>query len=161
MTNLKVEISQNAEFSSLEEEAFLNILRTSDCLLRSFQKKTRGWGLTSTQYNVLRILRGAQPNGLHCAAIGARMIAAEPDITRILGRLKNLRLIRQRRDKLDHRIVWTRITDTGLQMLQDMDPVMHNAPKELFGHIGTANLKEMIRLIELARQACNNSKPRS
>ena len=88
------------------------------------------------------------------------MIAAEPDITRILGRLKNLSLVRQHRDKADRRIVWTRITDTGLQMLQDMDPVIHQAPKDLFGHIGTANLKEMIRFLELAGQACNNSKSR-
>ncbi len=59
MADLKSEIAQSAPFSSAEEEAILNVMRTSDCLQRAFQHKTRGWGLTSTQYNVLRILRGA------------------------------------------------------------------------------------------------------
>ncbi len=94
MASLKSEIGQATPFSSLEEEAILNVMRTSDCLQRAFQQKTRDWGLTSTQYNVLRILRGAQPEGLTCAAIGERMIAKEPDITRLLRRLKLLKLIR-------------------------------------------------------------------
>jgi len=98
MAGLKLEIMQERPFASLEEEALLNLLRTSDCLNRAFHVNTRGWGVTSTQYNVLRILRGAQPDGLTCAAIGSRMIAAEPDITRLLKRLKALKLIRQDRD---------------------------------------------------------------
>ena len=88
MTGLKLEIAQERPFSSQEEEALLNLLRTSDCLQRAFHCKTRNWGLTSTQYNVLRILRGAQPRGLTCSAIGGRMITADPDITRLLARLK-------------------------------------------------------------------------
>ena len=65
MANLKLEIQQEPPFSSAEEEVFLNLLRTSDCLNRAFLQKVRGWGLTSAQYNVLRILRGATPNGAH------------------------------------------------------------------------------------------------
>ena len=84
MASLKLEIVQEAPFSSPEEEALLNLLRTSDWLHRAFHLKTRDWGITSTQYNVLRILRGAHPNGLTCTAIGSRMITAEPDITRLL-----------------------------------------------------------------------------
>ena len=98
MAGLKLEIAQERPFASLEEEALLNLLRTSDCLNRAFHLKTRDWGVTSTQYNVLRILRGAQPDGLTCSAIGSRMITAEPDITRLLARLKALKLIRQQRD---------------------------------------------------------------
>ena len=63
MAGLKLEIAQERPFSSLEEEALLNLLRTADCLHRAFHRKTRDWGVTSTQYNVLRILRGAQPEG--------------------------------------------------------------------------------------------------
>jgi len=92
MAQLKLEIVQEPAFFSLEEEAFLNLLRSADCLQRAFHRKTRDWGLTSTQYNVLRILRGAHPNGLTCSAIGGRMITAEPDITRLLARLKALKL---------------------------------------------------------------------
>jgi DNA-binding MarR family transcriptional regulator len=152
MANLKLEILQEPAFSSAEEEAFLNLLRSSDCLERAFQQKIRGWGLTATQYNVLRILRGAHPSGLPCAAIGERMIAAAPDITRLLARLKRLKLIRQHRDRRDRRVVLTTIADSGLELLREMDPAVHNGPKELLGHMRRADLTELIRLLELARQ---------
>jgi DNA-binding MarR family transcriptional regulator len=154
MANLKLEIQQTPAFSSVEEEALLNLLRTSDCLNRAVQQKIRAWGLTSTQYNVLRILRGAKSNGLPCAAIGDRMIAAEPDITRLLARLKRLKLVRQHRDRHDRRVVLTQITESGLELLRDLDPVVRNGPKELLGHLRRADLAEMIRLLELAREAC-------
>jgi len=154
MASLKSEIGQSSPFSSVEEEAILNLMRTSDCLQRAFQQKIRRWGLTSTQYNVLRILRGAQPGGLTCAAIGERMVAMEPDITRLLGRLKRLRLIRQHRDREDRRVVWTQISESGLQLLQAMDPVIQRTPPELLGHLSPEELEEMIRLLERARQPC-------
>jgi DNA-binding MarR family transcriptional regulator len=160
MANLKAEIEQIAPFSSIEEEAILNLLRTSDCMSRAFHQKTRAWGLTSTQYNVLRILRGAQPEGLTCAAIGARMITAEPDITRLLARLKTLKLIRQHRDSHDRRVLWTQITDAGLNVLHKMDPVIESLPKELLGHMSREDLGGIIRLLELARQPFCNAKAR-
>jgi DNA-binding MarR family transcriptional regulator len=152
LASLKQEIAQEQPFFSVEEEAFLNLLRTSDALQRAFHRKTRHWGVTSTQYNVLRILRGAQPDGLTCAAIGARMITAEPDITRLLSRLKGMKLIRQRRDRQDRRVVWTQICEAGLELLRAMDPTIQQAPKELLGHITGAELAELIRLLELARK---------
>lgn len=157
MAKLKQEIAQQRPFASLEEEAALNLLRTSDCLSRAFQQKTRGWGVTATQYNVLRILRGADPKGLTCAAIGSRMIAAEPDITRLLARLKALKLIRQKRDTADRRVVWTRISEVGLDLLQEMDPTILAAPAELLGGLNQAELAELIRLLELARERCDES----
>ena len=159
MASLKSEIAQQSPFSSVEEEALLNLMRTSDFMQRAFHQRARGWGLTSTQYNVLRILRGAQPEGLACAAIGARMITAEPDITRLLARLKALKLIRQHRDRHDRRVVWTQITNAGLELLRAMDPVIQRAPVELLGHMGGAELTEMIRLLELARQPCTETVP--
>jgi DNA-binding MarR family transcriptional regulator len=158
MTSLKSEIAQASPFSSAEEEAFLNLMRTSDCLQRAFQQRIRDFGLTSTQYNVLRILRGAQPDGLTCAAIGARMIAMEPDITRLLARLKRLKLIRQHRDRHDRRVVWTQISDAGLDLLHAMDPVIQRIPAELLGHISGAALTEMTRLLELARRSCGDTR---
>jgi len=154
LASLNSEIAQEAPFSSTEEEAILNVMRTSDCLERAFQQRTRGFGLTPTQYNVLRILRGAQPCGLPCAAIGARMIAAEPDITRLLGRLKRLKLIRQRRDRHDRRVVLTQISDAGLDLLRAMDPLIERITVELLGGLSGAELTEMIRLLERARQSC-------
>ncbi|HEY1767655.1 MAG TPA: MarR family transcriptional regulator [Terracidiphilus sp.] len=152
MTGLRQEIAEEPPFSSLEEEALLNLLRTSDSLQRAIQRQTRGWGITSTQYNVLRILRGAQPDGLPCAAIGDRMITAEPDITRLLRRLKALKLIRQRRDRHDRRVVLTQISEAGLELLRAMDPVIRRTPQELLGQMSRAELVELIRLLELARR---------
>ena len=152
MAGLKLEIVQERPFASLEEEALLNLLRTSDCLNRAFHLKTRDWGVTSTQYNVLRILRGAHPKGLTCAAIGSRMITAEPDITRLLARLKGLKLIRQRRDTHDRRSVWTEISEAGLALLEEMDPVILRLPGELLGRLSQTELAELIRLLELARE---------
>ena len=157
MASLKSEIEQKQPFASAEEEVILNVVRTSDCLLRAVQRRTRIWGLTATQYNVLRILRGAGAEGLACAAIGARMIAAEPDITRLLMRLKGLKLIRQHRDRHDRRVVWTQITQAGLKLLGAMDPVIQRVPIELLGHMSHAELTEFIRLLELARQPCVNA----
>jgi DNA-binding MarR family transcriptional regulator len=151
MAGLKLEILQEPPFSTLQEEALLNLLRTADCLQRAFHLKTRDWGVTSTQYNVLRILRGAQPEGLTCSAIGSRMITAEPDITRLLARLKGLKLVRQRRDTHDRRVVWTQISPAGLELLRKMDPVILEVPKELLGHLSSGELAELIRLLELAR----------
>ena len=152
MAGLKVEISQGRPFASLEEEALLNLMRTSDSLNRAFQLKIRGWTVTSTQYNVLRILRGAHPEGLTCSAIGNRMITAEPDITRLLGRLKALKLIEQRRDRNDRRVLWTYISAAGLKMLDEMEPLILKVPGELLGHMEEAQLSELIRLLEVARK---------
>ena len=157
MAGLKQEIAQQQPFASLEEEALLNLLRTADCLDRAVHRKTREWGVSSTQYNVLRILRGAQPDGLTCSAIGRRMITAEPDITRLLKRLKALKLIRQQRDAQDRRVVRTRISEAGLKLLSAMDPVILAAPGELLRGLSQAELAELIRLLELARGHCGEA----
>jgi DNA-binding MarR family transcriptional regulator len=153
MAGLKLEIVQEAPFFSEEEEAFLSLLRTAECLHRAFQRRIRGWGITSTQYNVLRILRGAQPRGLTCSAIGSRMITADPDITRLLARLKALKLIRQQCDSQDRRVVWTQISEVGLQLLREMDPVIQIVPGDLLKNLNGAEVVELIRLLELARRS--------
>jgi DNA-binding MarR family transcriptional regulator len=134
-----------------EEAALLETLRTSDCLSRAVQRVIKQWGITSTQYNVLRILRGAQPTGATCSDIGERMIAAEPDITRLLSRLKKLGFIGQQRDKTDRRIVRTHIRQKGLELLAEMDGTMTALPKSLLGHLSHAELTEFMRLLQMAR----------
>ncbi len=157
MANLKQEIAQQRPFSSPAEEALLNLMRTADCLGRAMQRSTRQWGVTATQYNVLRILRGAHPQGLTCTAIGDRMITADPDITRLLGRLKTLKLVRQQRDKRDRRVVWTHISPAGLELLAGLDPTVQRLPGEMLGHLNQAELAEFIRLLELARSRCGDT----
>ena len=152
MTELKLEILQERPFASLHEEALLNLLRTSDCLNRAFYLRLKSFDITSTQYNVLRILRGAGSLGLTCSGIGARMIAAVPDITRLLNRLKLLGYIEQRRDEDDRRVVWTRISNTGLELLATMDPMICRLPGELLDHLTDTELTSFIALLEKARE---------
>ena len=80
------------------------------------------------------------------------MITAEPDITRLLKRLKALKLIRQKRDSQDRRVVRTVISEAGLALLGEMDPTILSLPKELLGHLERAELEELVRLLELARK---------
>jgi DNA-binding MarR family transcriptional regulator len=156
LPSLKAEIAQQQPFASPEEEAILNLLRTADCLQRALQRKIRTWGITSTQYNVLRILRGSQPHGLTCSAIGDRMITAEPDITRLLARLRALKLIRQQRDKRDRRVLWTQISPAGLALLAETDSVVQSFPQELLGHLDRQQVATLIHLLELARRNCGD-----
>jgi len=152
MASGKFEIVQPPAFSSVEEEALLGLLRASDCLNRAFQRRLRGWGVTATQYNVLRILGAVHPGGMTCSALGSRMIASEPDMTRLLNRMKAMNLIWQERDKQDRRLVWTIIGAVGLGLLREMEPTVLKAPGELLGHLTEAELKELNRLLRVARE---------
>ena len=152
MSSLKREIAQERPFSGPAEEALLNILRTADYLHRAMQRRIRPWGITSTQYNALRILRGSHPQGLTCSAIGDRMITAEPDITRLVARLKALKLVKQQRDMKDKRVIWTHISPAGLALLAEMDPVVQKFPQHLLGHLDDEQLTHLIRLLESARR---------
>jgi DNA-binding MarR family transcriptional regulator len=86
------------------------------------------------------------------------MITEVPDITRLLARMKAQKLIRQHRDKHDRRVVWTNISDIGLELLRQMDPEILQAPKDLLGHLKGAELRELIRLLEAARKNCGDTR---
>src|SRR5271163_4013978 len=138
-------------FSSPHEEALLNLMRSADCLHRALQQRLKPSGLTMTQYNVLRILRSAPADGLTCTAIGHMMITPEPDITRLLGRLKTQKLLRQHRDRHDRRVVRTRITSLGEEILAKLDGVVEQAPKDLMQELTSEELRELSRLLRKAR----------
>ena len=154
MVRLKSEIAQQRPFTSLHEEALLNLARTNDCLHRAFYTHCKHFGVTSTQYDVLRILRGSNPKGLTCSDIGDRMVTADPDITRLLRRLAALGFIRQKRDAADRRVVRTFISSKGLELLAQMDPIIAKLPVELLGHIDRIGLQQLIGLLEQARLHC-------
>ena len=154
MAGLKAEIEQSIPFSTAWEEALLNLLRTADRFSHAMQCIIRPWGVTATQYNVLRILRGAGPDGLTCSEIGSRMLTADPDITRLLRRLKALKLIRQHRDRGDRRVVRTVISEPGSRLLDEMDPAVRRAPELLLGHLSGEEIAELTRLLEKARERC-------
>src|SRR5579862_2688097 len=136
-----------------EEEAFLSLVRTTELLSRNVEKILREADVSPTQYNVLRILRGA-PDGLTCSEIGKRMITRDPDITRLLDRLEKRSLISRCRETGDRRMVMTRITPHGLDLLRDLDAPVADIHKSQLGHLGRGGLRSLMDLLEsLRRQA--------
>src|SRR5260370_22108421 len=107
---LQAELNQKVPFSSREQEAYLSLLRTTDALQSSVEARLKEFGLTGTQYNALRILRGAGTEGLPCSEMGERMITRDPDITRLLNRLQKRGLVERARCKRDRRGVYGKIT---------------------------------------------------
>ncbi len=138
-------------FVTAEAEAYVNILRTADALNRPVEQVLKPAGLSGPQYNVLRILRGAGLGGLPCGEIGERMIARDPDITRLLDRLEGRGLIRRARDQRDRRVITTRITREGLRILRELDRPVSEAHRRQLGHLGRRRLTALIRLLQAAR----------
>jgi DNA-binding MarR family transcriptional regulator len=139
--------------------AFLELLRTTDQLTRRLAGVLKDEELSSNQYNVLRILRGAAergeagsgPTGLACGEIGDRMITRDPDITRLLDRLERRGLIERWRDERDRRVVMARITAEGLKLLSRMDLPVQAAHKRELGHLGKKRLGQLVELLQAAR----------
>lgn len=151
-SKLKEEIRQTKPFSGPQQEALLNIQRTASRLQHRFQQTLKVYDLTEPQYNVLRILRGAGPEGLRCSEIGERMISHDPDITRLLTRLQRVRLIERRRDMIDRRVIHSRISAEGLKRLKELDPLVDETSKSLLGHMCPERLGRLIDLLEEVRQ---------
>ena len=137
--------------SSQEEVTHLEMLRTMEVLSHRFAQVLKTEDLSSTQYNVLRILRGS-PEGLPCGEIGNRMITRDPDITRLLDRLEKRGLIVRSRDSQDRRMVMARITPEGLKLLARMDEPVRAGHRNQLGHLGRERLRTLIELLQVARQ---------
>jgi DNA-binding MarR family transcriptional regulator len=135
-----------------EEMAYLELSRTTDLLSRSLSQLLKPEDLSSTQYNVLRILRGA-PDGLPCGEIGSRMITRDPDITRLLDRLEKRKLISRCRETKDRRMVMARITPEGMKLLARMDEPVRETHRKQLGHLGRERLRELTQLLQAARTA--------
>ena len=134
-----------------EEVTYLEMLRTVEALSHRFAQVMKTEDVSSTQYNVLRILRGA-PEGLPCGEISNRMVTRDSDITRLLDRLERRALITRCRESKDRRTVWTRITPSGLELLARLDKPMRAAHRERMGHLGRERLSQLADLLRLARQ---------
>jgi DNA-binding MarR family transcriptional regulator len=133
-----------------EEAAFLELLRTTDLLSRGPARVLKSEDLSATQYNVLRILRGAR-EGLACGEIANRMITRDPDITRLLDRLEKRRLIVRARDTLDRRTVITRISSEGLKLLARLDEPVQDAHRNQLGHLGRQRLEALSEILRISR----------
>ena len=162
---LKEEIQQHRPFRSEEAEAALNIHKTSDVLQTRVAELLKPFGLSPTQYNVLRILRGAhrdhvegiggcrQGGTLACSEVARRMISRDPDMTRMLDRLEKRGLIARARDEMDRRVVCTRITEAGLELVNRLDDPVESLVRQQLGHLGSAKLRQLIDLLEEVRSA--------
>jgi len=149
---LQAELKQNKPFKSLKEEAHLSIQRTAAMLEHAFESALKRHRITATQYNVLRILRGSEPDGLCRNEIGARLVRQVPDVTRLLDRLEDARLIGRQRGGEDRRYVMTRITKAGLQLLEEMQHVIDDLHKDQLGHLDEAQLRKLIALLAEVRK---------
>jgi DNA-binding MarR family transcriptional regulator len=133
-----------------EEVAYLDLVRTTDMLSRRLTQVLKTEDLSSNQYNVLRILRGA-PEGLPCGEIGNRMITRDPDITRLLDRLERRTLISRCREIKDRRMVMAHITPEGLKLLARLDEPVREAHRSQLGHLGKERLRTLTELLRDGR----------
>ena len=147
---LQREIKKKRPFESSEQEAVLNILRTNDQFQNRFGRLFREYGLTPSQYNVLRILRG-EGKPMPCLEVADRMIQVVPAITGLVDRLEKQELVRRERCLDDRRIVYIEITKKALALLKRMDQPVNELHERLVGHLTRTELKELSRLLEKAR----------
>jgi DNA-binding MarR family transcriptional regulator len=150
---LKDEIKKRDPFACPEQEAALNLTRTADRLESAFARLFKERGISGSQYNVLRILRGAG-TALPCLEIAARMITQLPDITRLVDRLEASGLVERTRTADDRRVVLIRVTEKGLALLAGLDEPLLDLHRRQLGHLSRDELAELNRLLVKARSAC-------
>ncbi len=150
-SRLKAEIQQRGPFHSPQEEAFLNLQRTANLQFQALSRFLRSFGVTPTQYNALRILRGSHPERLPCKEVGERMVTPVPDVTRLLDRLEIRGLIERSRDTRDRRVVLAAISKTGLELLGEIDRPLADWLVKLLAPLSEEELRSLIRLAEASR----------
>jgi DNA-binding MarR family transcriptional regulator len=150
--SLRDDIQQRAPFTSLEQEAMLNVIRTASRLLDSLDLLLKESGLGATQYNVLRILRGAEHDGICRNDLRDRMLTRMPDMTRLLDRLEEAGLVVRSRDTEDRRMVLTRLTAAGRRLLDELDEPVNELHQRQLGHLTDTQLRTLIELLTLVRE---------
>ncbi len=144
---LQQELQQGKPFASPHVEAFLALQRTASLLMQKFSQNLRAYELTPTQYNVLRILRGARPEALTCSTIGDRLVTPGPDVTRLVDRLVRRGLVDRRRDSHDRRVVRVRIDAAGVSLLAQLDAKVLAWIEVLLGPLPEDELASLIALL--------------
>jgi DNA-binding MarR family transcriptional regulator len=152
---LQHELKKKRPFASAEEEAALSVLRTSDRLQICFTRLFRDYGLTPSQYNILRILRGEQ-KPLPILEIASRTITVVPGITGLIDRLEQAGFVTRIRCDKDRRVIHVAPTERGLETLTALEEPLANLHRTLLGHLSHAELRELIRLLEKVREPLND-----
>ena len=143
-------IKQSRPFTGLEHEVFVALQLAAARLAQEVAEALRPAGLTETQYNVLRILRGAGEEGLACGEIAERLLSRDPDMTRLLDRMQKQGLATRDRCKADRRVVTTRITPQGLALLAELDAPIAELHRRQLGHLGRERLDQLAALLRAA-----------
>lgn len=150
--NIQSEIKQTKPLTP-EQEVVLTVERTADAFRRRIVEVLKPHGISTTQYNVLRILRGAGKDGLPCGAIAERMVTRDPDITRLLDRLNKMGFIERERGERDRRVVTTTIREAGLKLLKQLDKPMQELGTTLVRHLTKSQMQQLVELLDLARSS--------
>jgi len=151
VSKLKEELKQKSDFGSLEEEVTLSIARTAEFMMTAIAAVLKPSDLTVTQYNALRILRGAGPDGLMCGEVGERMVTKESDVTRLLDRLEARGLISRNRPPENRRVVMTTITKEGRELLDKLAPSVGECNERLSSALSSAEKRSLIAMLESIR----------
>ena len=139
--------------TSLRQEAFVGLARTEAVLHDGLDRVLGPHGLSLTQYNVLRILRGAGQTGLCRNEIAQRLITRMPDVTRLLDRMEAAGLVSRVRSTDDRRLVNTTLTGSGRDLVGNLDAEVARVHKKQLGHLTDTELRTLIDLLERARTA--------
>jgi DNA-binding MarR family transcriptional regulator len=134
--------------SLLESDAWVRLQRSADRLMNQLAQTLKPHGVSPTQYNALRILRGAGPDGLPCGEVAARMINQDPDVTRLFDRMEKPGWIVRQRSRTDRRVQLARITNEGLRLLDSLDEPIQNYHHGTMGHLTQTELLQLSRLLE-------------
>src|ERR1700722_6815659 len=148
---LQHELKKKRPFESPQEEALLSVVRTSDQLQIRSARLLREHGLTPSQYNILRILRG-EGKPLPILEIASRTITIVPGITGLIDRLEQAGFVNRLRCEKDRRVIYVALTDLGMTTLAKLDGPLGELHHKLMGHLSQADLKELIRLLEKVRE---------
>ncbi|HEX3235921.1 MAG TPA: MarR family transcriptional regulator [Gemmatimonadales bacterium] len=151
VSRLLAEIKQTKPFARPGEEALVSILRTAAVVEHEINDVLKPFDLTSTQYNVLRILRGAGSTGLCGREVGERLITQVPDVPRLLDRMTDAGLIARERDPADRRHVTARITPKGLRLLDDAEPALSAIERRRMGSLRPDDIQALLRHLEAVR----------
>ncbi|MEQ9408126.1 MAG: MarR family transcriptional regulator [Fuerstiella sp.] len=157
MAKLQQELRKVHPFEAPEQEAVLNILRTSDQFQNRMGRLFREYGLTPSQYNVLRILRG-EGKPMPSLEVAERMIQVVPAITGLVDRLEKQDLVLRQRCTQDRRVVYIELTAKAARLLKQMDSPVRKLEKKLIGHLNQKELKQLNRLLEKARESLATEK---
>ena len=136
----------------IQHQAALSILRVAELIIQEVSITLKPFDLTTSQFNVLRILRGS-PDGLPCGQIGERMINRDPDVTRLLDRMEARHLIQRQRNDHDRRVVTARISEGGIDLLKRADPSMYRLHEHQFDGMTEKQMRQIIQLMEVILQA--------